>query len=183
MMYDFSKIKKRIEEIEQWFRDEISLLRTGRATPALVENIKIDYYGTKTPLKGVAAISVEDARTLRVKPWDTEIIMNIEAAVRSSDLGVQAITEKDTVRIPFPELTEERRKSLLKILSEKLEEARISMRRERDEIWKDIQDGEREGVLSEDEKYRHKDDLQDIIDKAVKKFEEIASRKQREISH
>lgn len=179
--YDFSNIKKRVTETENWFKEETSLLRTGRATPALVENIRVDYYGSKSPLKSVASISVEDVRTLRVKPWDSEAIMQIEQAVRASELGIQPITEKDVVRIIFPELTEERRKSLLKILYDKLEEAKISLRRERDDVWRDIQDKEREGEISEDEKYRYKDELQEIIDMAGKQFEEIADKKETEI--
>jgi len=181
--YDFSKIKKRAEETQNWFKEEISLLRTGRATPALVENIKVDYYGSKSPLKGVASISVEDVRTLRVKPWDRESIMQIEQAVRASELGIQPITENDTVRIIFPELTEERRKSLLKLLNDKLEEAKISLRRERDEIWRDIQDKEREGEISEDDKYRHKDELQKIIDDAGEELEATAKKKEVEIKN
>ncbi len=180
-MYDFTKFKNKAADTEEWFRGEIALLRTNRATPALVENMKVDYYGTKSPLKSVASISVEDARTLVVKPWDTDSIMPVEQAIRSSDLGVQAIVEKDMVRVIFPELTEERRKSLLKILSDKLEEARVSLRGEREEIWRDIQEKEKEGEISEDEKFRYKDELQKMIDESNKKLQDIADKKETEI--
>ncbi|MBU1179159.1 ribosome recycling factor [Patescibacteria group bacterium] len=183
MNYDFSKIKACAEKNKSWFNDEISLLRTGRATPSLVENIKVDYYGVKSPLKSVASIAIEDARTLRVKPWAADMIMPIEQAVRASELGIQAVTEKDIVRIIFPELTGERRKSLLKILNGKLEESRISLRRERDETWRDIQDKEKEGEIGEDEKFRFKDELQKIVDEAVKKLEGTASKKEEEIKN
>jgi len=181
MAYDFTKFKNKASDTENWFREETALLRTGRATPALIENIKVDYYGAKTPLKGAASISVDDARTLSVKPWDTDSLLPIEQAVSGSELGVQAIVERDIVRVIFPELTEERRKSLLKLLSEKLEEAKISLRREREEIWRDVQKKGKEGELSEDDKFRCKDELQKITDKAQEKLEELARRKQVEI--
>jgi len=181
MSYDFSKIKKRAEETIEWFKNEISLLRTGRATPALVENIKVDYYGAKNLLKGIASISVEDAKTLRINPWDKDAINQIEQAIRSSELGIQPVTENDTVRVIFPELTEERRKSLLKVLSDKLEEARVSLRREREEVWDDIQEKEKNKEIGEDDKFRFKDDLQKIIDEANKKLEEICAKKELEI--
>ena len=167
--------------MEAWFKDEIALLRTGRASPVLVENIKVDYYGAKNQLKTIAAISAEDARTLRVRPWDAESLPQIEYAVRNSELGLQAIVDRDAVRIIFPELTEERRTALLKILSEKLEDARISLRREREEVWRDIQDKEREGEMSEDDKYRYKDELQKIVDESGKTLEVMALKKETEI--
>jgi ribosome recycling factor len=180
-MYDFSKIQNRSREVENWFRSEISLLRTGRASPALLENIKVDYYGAKALLKSMASISTKDARTLRVAPWDLESITQIEQAIRASELGVQPIVEKNLIRVVFPELTEERRNSLLKILAGKLEEAKISLRREREEVWRDIQDKEQRGELSEDDKYRYKDELQKIIEKSMKTLEETAAKKKEEI--
>lgn len=181
MTYDFSKFKKKAEETENWLKNEFFLLRTGRASPALIENIKVDYYGAKNPLKSVASISVEDAKTLRVRPWDTDAILPIEQAIQNSGLGIQAITEKDMVRIIFPALTEERRKTLLKVAREKLEEAKIALRRERDEIWRDIQDKERAREISEDDKFRHKDELQKIIDAATKKFDGMTETKEKEM--
>lgn len=181
MNYDFSKFKKRVTETEEWLKGEASLLRTGRATPALVENIKVDLYGAKNPLKGVASISVEDARTLVARPWDSDSLMPIEQAVRASELGVQAIVEKDFVRIIFPELTEERRQSLLKVLREKLEEARVSLRGEREDVWRDVQEKERRGEVSEDEKFRFKDELQKLVDDSNKRMGEIADKKEIEI--
>lgn len=179
--YDFSKFNKKADETEEWFKNEISLLRTGRATPALIENIKVDYYGAKNPLKGIASISVEDARTLKVKPWDTEVILPIEQAIRASNLGIQGITEKDVVRVIFPELTEERRKALLKVLSEKLEESKISLRKERESIWRDVQDKEKNGEISEDDKFHLKDELQKLVDQLTKKLEGLTSAKEKEL--
>ncbi len=181
MPYDLSPVKKKLPEIKEWLKKEFSLLRTGRASPALLDNIVVEYYGAKQPLKHLGAISAEDARTLRIKPWDVSLIHQIEQEIRYSNLGLQAIAEKDSLRIIFPELTQERRKALVKVISEKLEEARISIRKIRDEYWRDIQDKEREGKISEDEKFRLKDDLQELIDENQKELEEMLEVKNKEI--
>ncbi len=181
MPYDFSPIKNKLPEIKEWLRKELSLLRTGRSSPALVDNIMVDYYGNKTPLKHVGTLSVEDARTLRLKLWDASLIPKIDQEIRSAGGGLQAIAEKDSIRIIFPELTQERRKLLLKTISEKLEDAKISIRKLRDEHWRHIQDQEKEGRLTEDEKYRHKDDLQKMVDEAVKEMEAMALSKEKEV--
>lgn len=181
MAYDFSQTKKKGEEIKEWMKKESASLRTGRATPALVENIPVDSYGSRVPLKHVASISVEDARTLRVTPWDAGVVKNIEHAIIGSNLGVQPIADKQSVRIVMPELTEERRKSLIKILYDKLEEAKISLKLAREEVWKDVQEKERNGEISEDDKFRLKEELQKIIDGFSKEIEEMAERKELEI--
>ena len=165
MNYDFSKIKSEGERVKDRFKQEVASLRTGRATPAMVEDLMVDSYGTKTPLKHLAAISAEDARTLRISPWDASTMKNIENAISTSSLGVQPIADKQTIRISLPGLTEDRRKLLVKTLSAKLEEGRISMRQERDKVWKDIQEKERAGEIPEDFKFRFKDELQKIVDK------------------
>ncbi len=181
MPYDLSPVKKKLPEVKEWLKKELSLLRTGRASPALLDGISVDYYGAKQPLKHLGAISAEDARTLRIKPWDASLIHQIEQEIRYSDLGLQPSAEKDSLRIIFPELTQERRKALLKITGEKLEQARISLRKLRDEHWRAIQDQEREGNISEDDKFRHKDELQKMIDSMTKELEQMALAKEKEI--
>ncbi len=181
MVYDFSELKKKLPEIKNWLKAELSLLRTGRVSPTLLDGIHPNYYGTNTPLNHIAAISTEDARTLRVKPWDTTMIHQIEAEIRSSGLGLSPIAEKDSLRVVFPDLTEERRKALLKIVGEKLEHARISLRQLRDEYWGDIQNEERESRISEDTKYRGKDELQKMINEMNKEFGGMAEAKEKEI--
>lgn len=181
MAYDFSSIKNDSEEIKEWLKKETSSLRTGRATPALVENIMVDSYGTRTPLKHIASISVEDARTIRITPWDAGVLKNIEQSISASNLGIQPIADKQSIRVALPELTEERRKSLIKLLGEKLEEAKVSLKLKREEEWKDIQEKERAGEISEDDKFRHKEELQKIIDKVSADMEEIAKNKEKEI--
>ena len=181
MNYDFSKIKSEGERVKDRFKQEVASLRTGRATPAMVEDLMVDSYGTKTPLKHLAAISAEDARTLRISPWDASTMKNIENAISVSSLGVQPIVDKQTIRISLPGLTEDRRKLLVKTLSAKLEEGRISMRQERDKVWKDIQEKERAGEIPEDFKFRFKDELQKIVDKVSADLEEMSKRKEQEI--
>ena len=181
MIYNFSQIKSEGERIKEKFKKEIASIRTGRANPSLVENLMVDSYGAKTPLKHLASISAEDARTLRITPWDASLVKKIEHAIATSDLGIQPTADKQSVRASVPALTEERRKSLIKILSSKLEEVRVSLRLERDKTWKDIQEKERKGEIPEDDKFRFKDELQKIIDGVSKNLEETAKHKEKEI--
>ncbi|MEK7596433.1 MAG: ribosome recycling factor [Patescibacteria group bacterium] len=181
-MDNFSKLDIEIKKAIDWFGHEIISLRTGRANPALVEDLEIDSYGFKAPLKHIAAISAEDARTLIIKPWDKNNVPAIESAVRSSGLNLQPLADKDIVRIIIPELTEERRQTLKKLLKEKLEQAKVSVRRARDEAWSEIQKKERAAEISEDDKFRLKDKMQEKIDEAFKKLEETAGKKEKEIT-
>lgn len=182
MVYNFSQIKNKGEQIKEKFKKETASIRTGRANPSLVENLIVDSYGAKTPLKHLAAINAEDAKTLRITPWDASLVKKIESAIAVSDLGVQPTVDKQSIRVSVPALTEERRKSLIKTLSARLEETKISLRLERDKAWKDIQEKERKGEISEDDKFRFKDELQKIIDGISKDLEESAKRKEKEIT-
>lgn len=179
--YNFSGFEKQISEIESRLKNQLASIRTGRASPAIVEEIKVDYYGSKTPIKHAAAITVEDAKTLRIQPWDPSSIPAIEKAIRASSLGVNPVVDKDGVRIILPELTQERRQTLFKLVAEKLEETRIALRLERDKMRKDIQEKEKGNEISEDEKFRAQENLQKIVDEANKRFGEIVSRKEKEI--
>jgi len=180
-MYDFSKLKNRGEGIKDWFKKEISSLRTGQASPLMVEDILVDSYGSKTPLKHVAAITLEDARTIRVSPWDKFLIKEIEQAIFNSPVGVSPIADNDGVRVVLPELTKESRQTIAKILGEKLEDSRISVRQERDEVWKDIQKKEKDNEISEDDKFLYKDKMQESVDTIIKDLEDIAEQKRAEI--
>jgi len=182
------EIKKIIKEtiikfdrVIEFFSKDISVIRTGRANPSLVENILIDSYGSKMPLKQVASITVPAPRIIVVQPWDRSMIPNIEKAIFQSELGVNPVSEGEIIRIPLPSLTEEYRKKLIKLLNDKSEEARIALRKSREDAWKDIQDGFKEGIIREDDKFKGKDDLQKIIDDYNKKIEEITQRKEKEI--
>lgn len=181
MAYDFKKLEERIASLAHRFESEIASLRTSRASPVLVENIKVEAYGSVNPLKNVASVVNEDARTLLVQPWDKSLMETISKAIETSNIGTQPVIAKDSIRISFPPLTEERRKSLLKAMKEKLEEVKISLRKTRDEVWKDIQEKEKAKAISEDEKFRLKEEMEKRIKHGSDKLDQIASKKEREI--
>lgn len=173
--------KEEFEKSIEHFVVEIGQIRTGRANSALVENVMVDYYGTKTPLKQIASINVPESRLLVIQPWDKDGLVNIEAAIRDSDLGFNPNNDGQVIRINIPALTEERRKELVKVLNQRSEDARISIRNLREEAWKEIQEMEKEGKISEDEKFLGKDYLQKIVDEYNKKVDEIKEKKEGEI--
>ncbi len=168
-------------EVWSWFEGRIASLRTGRATPALVEHILVDAYGSKQSLRAIATISIPQPQTMQIQPWDKSLIPEIERAIVASSLGVNPVSETGMIILRMPALTEERRKELAKILGTYTEEARIRLRRERDEAWKKIQSLEQKGTLSEDEKFRLKDTLQKKLDEWKEKIEEGSARKEKEI--
>ncbi|OGI22516.1 MAG: ribosome recycling factor [Candidatus Moranbacteria bacterium RIFCSPHIGHO2_01_FULL_55_24] len=177
-------IKKNIPLFESaldHFSEEAAKIRTGRANPGLVENLQVDYYGTKSPLKQVASISIPEARQILIQPWDKGSLVFIEAAIRESDLGLNPGNDGIAIRITLPALTEERRKDLVKTLNARAEDARISIRTTRDEIWKEIQEKERNKEIAEDDKYRGKDDLQKVVDEYNQKLEAVRQKKEDEI--
>ena len=182
MAYDFSKFKKNSGETIEWLKKEYLGIRTGRATPTLLDNIDVESYGARQPIKHVASIGIEDPKTLKVVPWDKSLVKNIESALRAGNLGVSvAVDDTGGIRVGFPELTEETRKSIVKVVKELLEEARISLRKERERIWNDIAEKEKNGAVSEDEKFRAKDELQKLVDDTNKALEEVAGKKEKEI--
>lgn len=181
-MQNINNFKTELEKVKEHFKNEISGIRSGRATPDLISKILIDCYGAKCPLDQTAAINAEDARTLRVQPWDKNLIASIEKGIRNSGVGLNPIVDKETLRVSLPELTDERRKQLTKLLHEKLEDARISAKIKRDDIWKETQNKEKKGEINEDEKFRVKDEVQKIIDKFHEEVEEIAGKKEKEIN-
>jgi len=180
-MYDFTELKKQLEDAQDWLRKEYQSLRTGRATPALLDGISIESYGARVPLNQAASIGVEDARTLRVTPWDVSQVKSIEKALTDADLGVGITADSAGARVTFPELTSERRESLVKIARAKLEDARQSVRGARDEAWSDIQAQEQSGDITEDEKYRAKEELQKYVDATNEALEAMCKKKVEEI--
>lgn len=173
--------KPKLDKIIEYLKSEISSLRTGRATPALVENLEVDYYGSKTPLKALASISSPEPRQLVIQPWDKNAMQPIEKAIQVSSLGLNPVTERDTIRLSIPPLTEERRKEMSKILGKHLEEARIQIRREREDILKELAHQEKNKQISEDEKFRRKHEIQKLVDETNKKIEELGEAKTKEI--
>jgi ribosome recycling factor len=182
-MYDsiIENKKSDLEKNIERFKEEMGKLRTGRANPSLVEGIVVDYYGTKTPLKQLATLNVPEARLITINPWDKNALGSIETAVRASDLGFNPTNDGQIIRINIPALTEERRKDLVKVLNQKSEESRIAIRNVREDAWKEIQDMEKAGTISEDDKFRGKEKLQKIVDEYNKQVEDLRERKEKEI--
>jgi ribosome recycling factor len=182
-MYDdlIEQKKKDLNETLDFLKKELAKLRTGVASPSMVENILVDYYGAKTPLKHAANINVPEPRLITISPWDKGTIAAIEGAIRQADLGLNPASDGQVVRIPIPPLTEERRKDLVKVLNQKAEEARISIRAAREDVGKEIQRLEKEGQISEDDKFKGKDKLQETVDEYNKKVEDIREKKEKEI--
>ncbi len=170
-----------LDKIISFFEKDIAGIRTGRATSSLVEDIIIDSYGSKLPLKQVASISVPGPRMITIQPWDRALIPVIEKAISQSELGVNPVNNKDSINVPLPPLTEEFRKNLTRVLNEKSEEARISLRKIREDDWKKIQDGFRDGSIREDDKFKGKEELQKLIDEYNVKVEAISDKKRKEI--
>jgi ribosome recycling factor len=181
MLYDFKPFEKRIAEIVDRAGKELQGLRTGRAAPAILDGVQIESYGTRMPINQVANISVEDARTLRIAPWDASQIKEIEKAITLANLGVSAGSDEKGVRVFFPEPTADGRQKLIKLAKERVEESRIQLRVARDEVWSEIQKLETAGAMPEDDKFRAKDEMQKRVDAANVSFDELLARKEKEI--
>jgi ribosome recycling factor len=180
--YDFSKLAANVKETEEWLQRELAGIRTGRATIALLDAIRADAYGSRTPLPQIASLTVEDARTIRVVPWDKEMAKPIEKAVSEADLGVSVSVDDSGMRIIFPDLTGERRTMLQKLASERLEQARITLRGHRTDVMKDLDAAEKEGGMSQDELKRFKEEAQKRIDAGTAALEALAKKKHDDIS-
>lgn len=181
MQYDFSNFKLKLKKVEEFLNKEYSQLNVGRATPLVLDGISVDSYGSRVSIKNIASISIEDPKTLRIAPWDKNQIKDIEKAIMVSNLGLSVATDDMGIRVIFPQLTTESRQNLVKILKEKLEGSRITVRKEREQIWDDVQNKEKEKEITEDEKFRAKDELQKIIDEINKSLEIIFSKKEEEV--
>jgi len=182
MAYDFKPFEKRIADVVAHAQKELSGVRTGRAAPAILDGIQVESYGSRVAINTIATVSVEDARTLRVSPWDASLAKEIEKAVTQANLGLSVATDERGVRVSFPELTADRRTSLIKLSKEKIEECRTRVRKERDEVWNDIQKQEKDGDMSEDDKFRAKDEMQKRVDAANDQLEQLLERKEKEIA-
>jgi len=176
-----NKIKPNLDRTIEKFKEELGTLRTGRATPALIETVEIECYGSRLPLKQVAAISAPEPRVLMIQPWDGNIVKEIEKAISASRSGFSTAVAGDIIRINIPPLNEESRKELVKALHQKMESSRVVIRSFREQAWKEIQDKERAGEIREDDKFRGKDELQKLIDEYNKKVEEFGGLKEKEI--
>lgn len=181
MPYNFALMEEKISKAREWLASEYRGLRTGRATPAILDGVMVQAYGSRMPLKQVANIGVEDARSLRVQAFDSGLIKDIERAITEENLGVGIGSDASGVRVTFPELTSERREQLIKLAKQKLEEARTTIRLARDEAWKDIQEQEKEGEITEDDKFRLKDEMQKKVDAGNEELQKAFEKKEAEM--
>jgi len=175
------KIKPECEKVIDFLEKELQTIRTSRISPALIENVEIEYFGQKFRLKQLAAISVSGPREITLQPWDNSYIEPIFKTLEKKSLGGSLLVEKNVIKIVFPPLSEEFRKNLLRVLSEKREQARQKIRKLREEAWGKIQTAFREGKLSEDDKYKGKDELQDLVDEYNEKIDKMCEKKEKEI--
>ncbi len=182
MAFDFSVLKKNIEETYEHLVSEFSNIRTGRAVPALLDSVRAEVYGARTPLRDIASVSVEDARTLRVSVWDISLLKAVEKGIANANMGVSTATDDQGVRVIFPDLSTERRAMLVKLVGEKLEQAKITMRHHRADTLREIDAMKKEGDASEDDVFRFKDELQKQIDTSIVLLESMTVQKQKEIS-
>lgn len=181
MPYNFSNLKNKVKEAEEWLKKELGGVRTNRATPSVLDNVLFESYGTRIKLDQGGSVSVEDARTIRVVPWDMSQVKNMEKALITSNLGLSIVLDDKGIRVIFPELTSERRATFVKMAKEKLEQGKNTLRSIRDEVWKDIQNKEKEGGMGEDEKFKLKNEMQKMIDESQKNLESLFSKKEKEI--
>lgn len=160
---------------------ELSGLRTGRAIPALLEDIQVEAYGSIMPLQQLASVSAPEPRMLIVQPWDAQTIKEVEKAIRQTDLGLNPAVDGVLIRVPFPALTEEKRKELVKIMHTKLEESKIKLRQLRETILKEWKVKKTAGEMSEDEFFRQEKDLQQLVDKVNEQIETLGQAKEKEM--
>ena len=172
---------RELKQVIERLKKELGALRTDRVSPVLLEGIMVDYYNTPTPLKSLATIIHPEARTLVIQPWDKTSLPLIEHAIEQSDLGLRPIPDKDVIRISVPPLTEERRRELVKLLGRHIEDARIAVRKEREDTLRDIDRRQKAKEISEDQKFRERNDAQKFVDEINKKIEDIWEQKEKEI--
>lgn len=174
--------EKRTHRALEALQSDLRTIRTGRASPALLERVMVDYYGQATPLNQLAVISAPEPNLLVVRPYDPQSLEEIERAILKSDVGLTPSNDGRLIRLPIPRLTEERREELAKMVRQRVEEGKVALRNIRRGALEDLREFEKEKLVSEDEFYRAKDKLQDLIDRYTEKMEEISARKQREIT-
>ncbi len=173
--------ESKMKSAEKTLEDSLASLRTGRASPMLVEKLMVEYYEVPTPLMQLATISAPEPRLLAIKPFDPTSIKTIEKGILASDLGLTPTNDGKIIRLAIPPLTEDRRKELVKVVHHRAEEARIAIRNVRRDIHNDLREFEKEKVISEDELKRGEEDLQKLTDKMIEKVEASVARKEKEI--
>jgi ribosome recycling factor len=171
----------RIQKTHEHFRQELMGVRTGRASLHMLDGIKIDYYGTPTPLSNVATLSVADARLITVKPWEKNLLPVIDKAIRDANTGLNPMTDKDLVRVPVPPLNEERRKEISKQVRSKGEEQKLAVRNERRDAKEMLEQAEKDGEIAADEAKKAMEKVQKETDEGVKRIDEMVAAKEKEV--
>ena len=181
MAIDFSDYSRRMDKALDHLQDEFGAVRAGRANPRVLDRITVEYYGSETPLNGVATISSPDARTLVIQPWDTKLLKDIQKAIQISDLGINPQNDGRVIRLVFPQLTEERRKELVKQIKKYGEDAKVAMRNIRRDGMDYVKKLKKNSEITEDEQKKAEKDLQDLLDKYIKKADEALAAKEKEL--
>jgi ribosome recycling factor len=174
--------KKRLDEVLVWLQKEFASIRTGQASPSLLDGVKVEAYGSYMSIQQIGSVSIEDARTLRVSVWDASQVAALEKAVRDADLGVSVVGDGGGLRVIFPELTSERRVQLVKLAKSKMEDGRIAVRAVRDEAMKELERAFKASEISEDDKFSNKETIQKAVEDTNNKLESLCSAKERELA-
>lgn len=173
--------KPEFDTVIEHLRQELSALRTGRANAAILDNVKVEAYGSMMDLKGVGSISVPDAKTIVIDPWDKSLLHAIEQAIQKSDVGINPVNDGKIIRLTMPQMTEESRKQLVKVMKEKVEEARVAMRQVREKVRDEISEQEEEKIIAEDERFKLQDDLDKFVKEMGGLIDVVAQKKEEEI--
>ena len=181
MSIDFADFSKRMDKALDHLAEEFGAVRAGRANAKVLDRITVEYYGSETPLNGVATISTPDARTLVIQPWDTTLLKEIQKAIQASELGINPQNDGKVIRLVVPQLTEERRKDLTKQVKKYAEDAKVAMRNIRRDGMDYIKKMKKDSAITEDEQKKAEKDLQDILDKYIKKADEALAAKEKEL--
>lgn len=181
MSVDFSEFSRKMDRTLEHLGEDFDAVRAGRANPKVLDRISVEYYGSETPLNGVATISSPDARTLVITPWDTKLLKEIQKAIQISDLGINPQNDGRVIRLVFPQLTEERRKDLSKQVKRYAEDAKVAMRNIRRDGMDYVKKLKKNGEITEDDQKKAEKDLQDMLDKYIKKVDAALAVKDKEL--
>lgn len=181
MAVDFSEYAKRMDKALNHLEEEFGAVRAGRANAKVLDRISVEYYGSETPLNGVATISSPDARTLIIQPWDTKLLKDIQKAILTSDLGINPQNDGKVIRLTFPQLTEDRRKELVKQIKKYAEDAKVAMRNIRRDGMDYVKKLKKNSEITEDDQKKAEKDLQDLLDKNIKKVDSATAAKEKEL--
>lgn len=178
---DYTDLQEKMEKTINVYSEKLAEVRAGRANPAILNKIKIDYYGTPTPINQVAGVSVPEARLIVIQPWDISVLKEIEKAILASDIGINPNNDGKVIRLAFPELNEERRKELVKDIKKMAEESKVAIRSIRREGIEQAKAEQKEGNITEDELKQAENEIQKMTDKKVEEIDQILANKEKEI--